>query len=310
MDIVKYNEEIFTPTGLVLPQNLSFDECQSLGDKLRYVHNAILWCWGDWLIYIERNHGDKYTQALEESDYSYSTLSKAVYVCKKFEFFRRRKNLPITFHLEVAELTIEQQDELLDRCEEEHWTQKELRDAVKKLKRKLTETQNLPHETFDIIYCDPPWQYEFSETDNRKIENKYPTMPVEDICAMKLPKIAENALLIMWATAPKLIEAIEVIEKWGFVYKTHSIWDKEKIGMGYWFRGQHELLLIATKGDFSPPNPEYRNPSIYKEKRKEHSQKPIFFYEWIEKAFGERNRIELFARNERINWSSWGNERF
>lgn len=79
---------------------------------------------------------------------------------------------------------------------------------------------------YDVIYADPCWRYDFSETDNRKIENHYPTMSIEEICALQLPtKI--NCVLYMWATAPKLKEAMQVIEAWGFEYKTHAIWDKK-----------------------------------------------------------------------------------
>jgi len=74
-------------------------------------------------------------------------------------------------------------------------------------------------------------------------------------------------VLYLWATAPKLLEAIEVMKAWNFSYKTHAIWDKEKIGMGYWFRGQHELLLVGTKGHFSPPAASLRIPSVIREAR-------------------------------------------
>lgn len=174
-------------------------------------------------------------------------------------------------------------------------------------RNEIKKSISLPVGIFNIIYCDPPWKYDFAETDSRKIENQYPTMAVDEICEMPLPEISEDALLLMWATAPKLLEALTVIDAWGFSYKTHAAWDKEKFGMGYWFRGQHELLLVATKGSFSPPPPEYRYSSIYKEARQGHSLKPEFYYEWIEKSF-QGNKIELFARNKRHGWEAWGNE--
>jgi N6-adenosine-specific RNA methylase IME4 len=174
---------------------------------------------------------------------------------------------------------------------------------------KVHNRQDLPTGIYNIIYADPPWKYDFAETDNRKIENQYPTMTIDELCEMQLPEIAKNALLVMWATAPKLLEAFKVINSWGFDYKTHAVWDKEKIGMGYWFRGQHEILMLATKGKFSPPIPEHRFSSIFKEGRKEHSCKPEFYYEWIETAF-QGNKIELFARTKREGWTAWGNEQF
>ncbi len=166
----------------------------------------------------------------------------------------------------------------------------------------------MPGGTYNLIYADPPWQYEFSETTSREIESHYRTMTVEDICNMGLPKIHDDSLLLMWATAPKIIEAFEVIDAWGFQYKTSLVWDKQIMGMGYWARGQHELLMVATKGCFSPPEPAYRIPSVYSERRGKHSAKPTFFYEWIEQAFPKTKKIELFARSKRNGWTSFGNE--
>jgi N6-adenosine-specific RNA methylase IME4 len=161
---------------------------------------------------------------------------------------------------------------------------------------------------YDVIYADPPWQYEFSETENRAIENKYPTMELEEIKNMNIPA-EDSAILLMWATAPKLEEAISVLNAWGFSYKTCAVWDKEKIGMGYWFRGQHELLLVGTKGKFSAPLPENRVSSVYRETRTAHSKKPDFYYGLIEKMFPDGKYLELFARQKfNKKWEVWGNQ--
>jgi N6-adenosine-specific RNA methylase IME4 len=115
--------------------------------------------------------------------------------------------------------------------------------------------------------------------------------------------------LFLWATAPKLPEAFEVMEAWGFSYKTCSVWDKEKIGMGYWFRGQHELLLVGTKGQVSPPPPQARESSVYRESRGEHSAKPKRYYEMIESMFPGKAYLELFARSKHSDdWEVWGNQ--
>jgi N6-adenosine-specific RNA methylase IME4 len=135
------------------------------------------------------------------------------------------------------------------------------------------DVNNIP-EKFDVIYADPPWKYDFAETDNRKIENHYITMDNSDIAKMNVPA-ADNCVLFMWATAPKLIEAIEVLKGWGFEYKTCAVWDKEKVGMGYWFRGQHELLMVGVKGNVSPPEASIRISSVIRESRQRHSRKPI-----------------------------------
>lgn len=163
---------------------------------------------------------------------------------------------------------------------------------------------------FPVLYCDPPWQYDFISVDAWKVENHYPTMTIEEICALPVADIAtKDAILFLWATAPKLADAMRVIEAWEFTYKTCAIWDKEWTGMGNYFRVQHELLLIATKGSIPPPTTDNRPASIVKHKRSTtHSQKPDVFYDIIESMYPEFPKVELFARASREGWKSWGNE--
>lgn len=162
---------------------------------------------------------------------------------------------------------------------------------------------------YAVIYADPPWRYEHSRTDSRVIENHYPTMELDDICALPVAKIATpDAILFLWATNPKLQEALQVVAAWGFTYRTNMVWDKEKIGMGYYARQQHELLLICTRGSIPAPLPATRVSSVYREARGKHSQKPTRYYELIETMYPHLPRIELFARASRDCWDSWGYE--
>lgn len=179
------------------------------------------------------------------------------------------------------------------------------------IRKKLSEDniKEIPmlKSNFSIIYADPPWKYNFSQTNERSIETHYQVMSLEQIKKMKIPS-TKDSILFLWATAPKLKEAIEVIDSWGFEYKTCAVWDKEIIGMGYWFRGQHELLLLATKGKVRTPEEKNRISSVIRIKRGRHSEKPKEIYEVIEKMFPNETYLELFARNKRDNWVSWGNE--
>lgn len=166
---------------------------------------------------------------------------------------------------------------------------------------------------FDLVLSDPPWRYSFSKSKSRKIENQYPTMTVPEICALGerlFPFLSDDSVLFLflWATAPKLLEALQVMESWGFRYRTQAIWDKTLTGMGYWFRGQHEILLVGTKGKYAPPDPSNRIPSIITRKRDKHSRKPEDVHIWIERAFPNARKIELFAREPRDGWAVWGNE--
>jgi len=181
------------------------------------------------------------------------------------------------------------------------------KEKEKQLKDFKSNNKPLPEGKYEVILADPPWKYDFSKDSTDSIEYHYPTMILEEIKNLKVPS-ADNAVLFLWATAPKLKEALEVMESWGFKYKTCAVWDKEWIGMGYWFRGQHELLLVGIKGKFSPPPEKRRFSSVIREKRREHSRKPEKVYEIIEAMFPQNTKLELFARNKREGWEAWGNE--
>ena len=187
-----------------------------------------------------------------------------------------------------------------------------LRLARKENRPTINSIQPLPEGVYDVVYADPPWKYDFSETESRAIETKYETMNLGRIKSLDIRDcFAENSVLFLWATAPKLLEALEVMRAWGFVYRTSAIWDKEIIGMGYWFRGQHELLLVGTKGSFSPPEEERRISSVIRERRREHSRKPVSIRKDIERMLPNGKGLEIFARpdSERSNyWTPWGLE--
>lgn len=165
---------------------------------------------------------------------------------------------------------------------------------------------------YPIIYADPPWRYEnpaFGGA-SRAIENHYPTMALDEICALPVADLAtDDALLYLWATAPKLAECLQVVDAWGFQYRTCLVWDKEQIGTGYHSRNQHELLLVGRRGEMPPPLPGTQPSSIYRERRGDHSAKPTFYYEMIEHCYPGVPKIELFRRGApRAGWVAWGNQ--
>lgn len=144
---------------------------------------------------------------------------------------------------------------------------------------------------------------------NRSIENHYPTMTLEEICALPVKDIAaQDSILYLWATAPKLAECLDVMRAWGFEYRTNFVWIKDKIGMGYHSRNQHELLLVGRRGEIPPPPVEARVSSVVYAPRTDHSAKPVEFYELIESFYPELQKIELFSRSQRDGWSAWGNQ--
>ncbi|MDP3938467.1 MAG: MT-A70 family methyltransferase [Deltaproteobacteria bacterium] len=162
-----------------------------------------------------------------------------------------------------------------------------------------------------LLLADPPWQYKHLISDNRRIENQYPTMSLEDICAYPAGKLAtDDAVLFLWVPSPLLPEGLQALSAWGFNYRTCMVWVKDKIGMGWWARQQHEQLLIGTRGNPPTPPEARRPPSVIFAPRGRHSEKPERAYEIIEAMYPEwrDRRVELFARRRRDGWHAIGNE--
>jgi N6-adenosine-specific RNA methylase IME4 len=179
---------------------------------------------------------------------------------------------------------------------------------VRRARRDLVLTAPpLPNGPFELIYADPPWQLG-NPASAFAPENHYPTMPLEEIKALEVPS-AEDAVLFLWAVSSKLREALEVMDAWGFEYKSFLVWVKDWIGPGTWVRHRHEPLLIGRRGNYPPPEPEDRPNSVFEAARGRHSEKPVCAYELIERAYPLASKLELFGRGvPRAGWSAWGNE--
>jgi len=162
---------------------------------------------------------------------------------------------------------------------------------------------------FSLILADPPWDDEFGRSD-RSVENHYPTMKLDEICALPVSQIAhDQALLFLWATPAMLLLAAKVVSAWGFEYRTHMVWVKPSIGLGKYVRQRHELLLICRRGDHPAPEAETLSDSVVEAPRAKHSAKPEIFHQIIERMYPTAERIELFRRGtSRAGWAAWGNE--
>ena len=113
----------------------------------------------------------------------------------------------------------------------------------------------------------------------------------------------------MWTTVPHLAIAIDVLRVRGFAYKSHYVWNKNKVGTGYWNRNKHEILLIGTRGNVPCPAPGTQWDSVIDALVRKHSQKPECFLEMIEGYFPNLPKIELNRRGPaRPGWDAWGNE--
>ena len=165
---------------------------------------------------------------------------------------------------------------------------------------------------YGVIYADPPWSFEtYSEAGKgRSPDQHYKTMSLDDIRALGIPA-ADNCALFLWTTVAHLSNAIEVLEGWGFEYKSAYAWHKPVAGLGYWSRNTLELLLLGVKGEVPAPTPDLQMPQVIQAEQGEHSTKPEVFGQGIAKMFPHVPSVELFARRKAQRGSNWfyeGNE--
>lgn len=193
-------------------------------------------------------------------------------------------------------------------------TNKDVEKLIRKEKETNKETrrkevvEKLPEDKYTVIIADPPWKYQDNiTTPNRVAENEYPTMSWKDIMKMEIPA-AKDSILYLWTTPPKVEEAVEVLNAWGFTYKTCMVWIKDKIGMGYYARNKHELILIGTRGKGMVPVASKRPNSVFYAPRQEHSRKPDYLHELLEEILPGERYLELFARRPRPGWKVWGDQ--
>ncbi|HEX4573047.1 MAG TPA: MT-A70 family methyltransferase [Dongiaceae bacterium] len=180
------------------------------------------------------------------------------------------------------------------------------RELGEKTRAALQRLGELPRHP--VLYVDLPWPWEsWSRETGMDRAPMYPTMPLESIRALAVPAAAD-CVLFLWATVPLLDEAIQVMKTWGFTYKSQIIWDKERMGTGFWARIQHEVLLIGTRGDIPAPAPGTQPSSVIRAKPGAHSEKPDIFALIIEGMFPTLPKLEMFARKQRQGWTCWGNE--
>lgn len=175
----------------------------------------------------------------------------------------------------------------------------------------------MEQKKYNIIYADPPWTFRVysSKGNGRSAVNHYPVMGLKEIKALPIGQLAdENCVLFLWATFPNLRESFEVIESWGFTFKTVAfVWIKKNRrsdglfwGMGYWTRANAEICLLATKG--APKRQSAGVHQVILSHIEEHSRKPEEVRERIVKLMGDLPRLELFARRQSVGWDVWGNE--
>lgn len=184
---------------------------------------------------------------------------------------------------------------------------------------------DLPDKKFDIIYADPPWnyngkmQFDKSSAGAERIDPsrsifissasfKYPTLKLDELKEIPVQDIAkDDSLLFLWTTNPHLAQALELGTAWGFEFRTVAfIWDKMNHNPGKYTLSNCELCLVFKHGRIPQPRGARNIQQLIRVPRGEHSEKPIEVAHAIEKMFPTQERIELFARKKVKGWSAWG----
>ncbi|MCF7954927.1 MAG: S-adenosylmethionine-binding protein [Phycisphaerae bacterium] len=175
------------------------------------------------------------------------------------------------------------------------------------------------NKKFSTILADPPWQFQ-NRTGKMAPEHKrlsrYPTMKLQEIKDLPVEAIAEErAHLYLWVPNALLAEGLQVMDNWGFTYKTNLIWYKirkdggpDRRGVGFYFRNVTEVILFGVRGKkVRTLQPGRSQENIISSRKREHSRKPDEQYELIEScSWGPY--LELFGRGTRKGWTTWGNQ--
>jgi N6-adenosine-specific RNA methylase IME4 len=171
---------------------------------------------------------------------------------------------------------------------------------------------------YATILADPPWRFSNRTgkmaPEHRRL-SRYGTLTLEEIAALPVAEATEaRAHLYLWVPNALILEGLDVMRRWGFVYKTNLVWHKVRKdggpdgrGVGFYFRNVTELVLFGIRGSMRTLAPGRRQVNFLKTQKREHSRKPDEFYAIIERC-SPGPYLEMFARSTRPGWTSWGNE--
>jgi N6-adenosine-specific RNA methylase IME4 len=177
----------------------------------------------------------------------------------------------------------------------------------------------LPNKKYQVIYTDPPWEQ--TKGNKRKVRpNQEKSLDYKTLSMTEIQEIHRNYSdrtelkhnFFMWTIDKFLHQSEQMMKELGYILHARLVWDKQNgIAPAFTIRFSHEYLLwFYKKGNILMPCEEMRGKqtTVIREKSTKHSKKPIAVYEMIEIMFPKSTKIELFARNTRDGWDSWGNE--
>jgi N6-adenosine-specific RNA methylase IME4 len=277
---------------------------------------------GDLLAYAESRQDwqEKLDQMLADTGLARQTLYNHTYIARHVS--PEVRDLAPTFsHAKaVAALEPHQQKRVLKKAREEELTVSQTAKLARMIVRpKVVDGQAVLTGKFRVIYADPPWTYDnntpWADGSHTPAEDHYEGMTIGQLVALPVAAHAtKDAVLFMWTTNSHLFEnpgPREVMEAWGFSYKTNYVWDKVLGRPGHYSYVQHEVLLVGTRGSCTPDVSilQHDHASIFRERRSgKHSEKPAFARQLVQQLYTHGPYLELFGRKRVDGWSVFGND--
>jgi hypothetical protein len=212
-------------SGLEAIGNPTFEQWMECGEFIKKANGSVHFWIGDWINYGEKEYGEKYTQAISETEYDYGTLRNDAYVAKRIDLSRRRDNVPFSIHAEVAPFDAKQQDELLKKAEETKMTRQQLRKQKHKilldnarpiltinidqnliLGDAVSKLPNFPNNIIDCVITDPPYGIDYQS--NFKIDKFEPIendkedafILLNNVCKILKDKVKINSHLYFFTS--------------------------------------------------------------------------------------------------------------
>jgi N6-adenosine-specific RNA methylase IME4 len=164
---------------------------------------------------------------------------------------------------------------------------------------------------YRVLVADPPWPYEKrTEDPSLRATYDYPTMSIAAMCQMgdAVRSIAApDSILWFWTINYYMREAFEVLAAWGFEAKTILTSAKDRPGFGDWLRGQTEHCILAVRG--KPIVTLTNETTLLHAPTRAHSQKPVEFYDLVERLCPAPRYADLFSRHQHNDkWDCHGDE--
>lgn len=278
---------------------------------------------GDLLGYAESRAEwkERLDQAMSYTGLSRQRLIDLGYLCRHVEPDVRALAPSVEHARAVAPLPPKEQRRWLRQATTEGWTRRDM-----KLEMQAAQKRGVVRGTaelegmFRVWLVDFPWRYRQAQPSGVTAESRYQGMTLAE--GMKMADAVKahtlkHAVLFFWVTAPMLYHATDpaqgpdpyrLIRSWGFEAKTGGVWDKVEHNFGHYLSIRHEHLLIAVRGSCTPDRPIPMLDSIFVERKSDvHSEKPKTAFTYIERLY-DGPYVELFAREERAGWTTWGNQ--